>query len=106
MSDCSKPAVFKGLLWGMFSATAVVSAFVLPVHIYALLRGMELRPGLFFEVYLFAVLFCALYHGLYRTKTIFHDLGFGKYHVLIDVLFFVLLTVGTAAMVYLIFIYV
>lgn len=106
MSDYAKPALFKGLLWGMFSATAFVSAFVLPAHIFAWLRGMELREGLFFEVYLFAVLFCALYHGLYRAKTILHDLGFGKYHVLIDILFFVLLIGGTAAAGYLIFGYV
>ncbi len=95
-----KPAYAQAVLWGLYSATATLSAFVLPVHFYALFRWKELdtvtQP--IFKAYLFIVLFCAFFHGLYRTKTIFHDLGFGKYERAISLAFYLLLIVATATL--------
>lgn len=71
----NKPAFLKGFLWFLFSGTAMLSAFILPVHIWALANNysMKLNPW-FFKIYFGVLLFSALYHGLYRTKTILKDL--------------------------------
>lgn len=70
-----KPAKLAGLLWGLFSATAFFAAFTLPIHIFALLTGwkMKLDPA-FFKLYFAVLFFSALYHGLYRLKTVLKDL--------------------------------
>lgn len=76
----NKPAFLKGFLWFAFSGTAMLSAFILPVHLWALSnsRFMNLNT-LFFRLYFFVLFIAALYHGLYRTKTILFDIGLIKY---------------------------
>lgn len=71
----AKPAKLAGLLWGLFSATAFLSAFTLPIHIWALMTDwkMKLDP-VFFKFYFAVLFFSALYHGLYRLKTVLKDL--------------------------------
>ena len=77
-----RPAYAKALMWFLFSGTAMLSAFTLPVHFFALYEGI--RPRLHFTFlgttlvgrgYIFILIFAGLYHGLYRTKTIAFDLG-------------------------------
>lgn len=72
------PARAKGLLWGLFSATATYSAFILPAFIFSTLKTQSnyTAPIWFLKVYVGVTLFCALYHSLYRVKTITFDLGF------------------------------
>lgn len=86
-----RPAYLKGFLWFIFSGAASLSAFVLPVHLWALIQGYEPK-NLFFgmlpigALYFIVVLEAALYHGLYRTKTILFDLGCIRYSRLIDII--------------------
>ena len=69
----------KGLLWFAFSGTAMLSAFLLPIHIFALAQDFTIQRSHFFaRVYIFVIIFCALYHSLYRVQTIIRDLGFEK----------------------------
>lgn len=69
----------KALLWFIFSGTATVSAFILPVHLWALLSGYEPNFSSNFNTFYFwALFFCAVYHGLYRLKTILFDVGLTK----------------------------
>lgn len=108
INEKHRPALFKALLWGVFSLTAMMAAFILPVHLYALLRNYDLHfmsnvEHPFLKFYLFVVLFCALYHGLYRTKTIFHDLGFGNYERAISYMFYVLVILGIGLALYISF---
>lgn len=95
----AKLAYLKGFLWFTFSGTAMLSAFILPVHIWAHSTGeiiINLTP-LFFRFYFFVLIICALYHGLYRTKTILFDLGIAKGQTLINVLLIILFFVFTLA---------
>ena len=76
LKNSPKPAFVSGFLWVTFSGTAMLSAFVLPVHIWALQAGYAPKlENFFFLGYFFIVFACALYHGLYRTKTVLFDLG-------------------------------
>ena len=66
------------LLWILFSATATITAIALPVNLFAWLMGYASAATLtsiWFNIYMFIILSAALFHGLYRTKTILHDLG-------------------------------
>jgi hypothetical protein len=85
MSPKTSPTSYKlpatsylhGLLWLAFSGTAMISAFILPIHILALLAGYQMNlSGELFWMYFAFLFFCALYHALYRVKTILKDLGF------------------------------
>lgn len=72
----NKPLLIKPLLWLTFSGTAMLSAFILPVHVWALMSGNHMKLSWLPARLFFFVLFgAALYHGLYRTKTILFDLG-------------------------------
>lgn len=74
-----KPKVLKVFLWFTFSGTAMLSAFILPIHLWALATGSALKLSWWIARYYFLILtICALYHGLYRTKTILFDLGVTK----------------------------
>lgn len=74
-----RPAFIKGLLWFTFSGTAMLSAFILPIHIWAIHAGYAMRlDAIWFRLY-FVLLFGAmLYHSFYRVKTILFDLTFVK----------------------------
>lgn len=75
LSTQVKPARLIGLLWGLFSAMAMISAFVLPVHVFAIMAGFLPRvDAWYFKLYFFVLFFSALYHGLYRLKTVLKDL--------------------------------
>lgn len=75
-----KPAFITGFLWFAFSGTAMLSAFILPIHIWAISHGYTMNLGnIFFRLYFVVLFVCALYHGLYRTKTILFDLGLGRH---------------------------
>ena len=79
------PAFLKGALWFLFSGTAMLCAFILPIHFLALSNGYRLRQDLpFIKLYGAILLLAALYHGLYRTATVVFDLGFIKKHHLIE----------------------
>lgn len=90
-----KPAYLKGFLWLLFSGTATLCAVLLPVHIYAILRGGDAKLGnsLYSRAYVFILISCALFHSLYRVNTILVDLGLAKYQktagVLLSMLFVV-----------------
>lgn len=59
----------------VFTGTATLSAFILPVHIALLLRGDRIRlDATWMKVYFFILVFAALYHGFYRVRTIAFDL--------------------------------
>ena len=72
-----QPAMLKGLLWGLFSATATASAFLLPAFIvgqfFAAPYNHNLSPYLLYGS-IVIIYFCALYHALYRIKSSDHDL--------------------------------
>ena len=80
MDKPSQPSYMKGFLWLAFSATATFCAFVLPIHIFALTIGFSMDfSSIFLRIFYFTVLIAALYHGLYRTKTILLDIGLIQY---------------------------
>ncbi len=81
----NKPAYLKGFLWFAFSGTAMLSAFILPVHIWALSHGYHMDfPWWPFRLYFTVLMIAALYHSLYRVKTICFDLGFGTHEKAIE----------------------
>lgn len=83
----SEPSYVSGLMWFAFSATAMLSAVILPIQIYALPSGYDLNVDtIFHKTYFSVLLIAALYHGLYRTKTIIFDLGIKKYSKIINVM--------------------
>lgn len=72
-----KPAYLKGFAWAMFSGTATVSAFLLPAYIIASLQQRELNPAIpewLQYAIIIVLLFCALYHSIYRIAASDHDL--------------------------------
>lgn len=102
----NRPAYLKGFLWFAFSATAMLSAFILPIHIFLFLTpgSIEMRlSNPLLRIYFFILFISALYHGLYRTKTILFDLGFGKYQKMSGAIMTVLFLIFTGAVGYLVF---
>lgn len=86
-NSINSPAFLKGFLWLAFSGTAMLSAFILPIHLWAAFNGSPMKlDSMLFRGYFFILIIAALYHGLYRTKTILFDLGFGKYQKTIGLL--------------------
>lgn len=76
----NSPAFLKGFLWLAFSAAAMLSAFILPIHLFAVLNGSPMKlDSPLLRSYFFILIIAALYHGLYRAKTILFDLGLEKY---------------------------
>ena len=74
-----RPAFLKGMLWFVFSATAMLSAFILPVHILALQARYEMKlDGFFYPLYFIILFGVMLYHSFYRVKTILFDLTLVK----------------------------
>lgn len=70
-----RPSRIAGILWGLFSLTAFISAFLLPAHIYLTMAGWKIKlTPWYFKLYFGILFFSALYHGLYRLKTILKDL--------------------------------
>ncbi len=73
-----KPAITKGLKWGLFSVTATFCAFLLPIFIFALISTpIAFDPPLpdWIMIIIFLItLFCALYHSIYRIFASDHDL--------------------------------
>jgi hypothetical protein len=101
-----KPDYFKGLLWFTFSGTAMLSAFILPIHIWILMNpqgcGSEGCEYMWMdlsvwgaELYFFVLIGAALYHSFYRVKTIAFDLTWLKTSKVLEwvlsILFFVLM---------------
>ncbi len=75
----SKLATLKALFWFIFSGTAMLSAFILPVHVWALNDGFSMNLTWWLpRAYFFVLFAAALYHSLYRVKTIAFDLGMVK----------------------------
>ncbi len=63
----------------------MLSAFILPIHLLALLNGSSMKlDSIFFRGYFFILIIAALYHGLYRTKTVLFDIGLTKYQKMIS----------------------
>lgn len=79
------------------------SAFALPVHIFMLTHGFEMEATPVASSYFFILISSALYHGLYRTKTIFFDLGFGKYQKTIGWILTLIFIAGATAAFYIFF---
>jgi len=73
----------KGLKWGLFSGTATYCAFFLPVLFYRILvikpetSNATMNQFLYFG-FIIVTYWCALYHSLYRLKTVVFDLGASK----------------------------
>ncbi len=105
----NKPAYLKGVLWFLFSGTAMLCAFVLPGFIAALLYTKEMPTAelihpLITSIYFSVIILAAAYHGLYRVKTIVFDLGFHKIQKAVDVLCILLFFFCLAATAYVFFI--
>lgn len=63
----------------MFSATATLSAFIVPVHIWALMNGFAMRTDLLiFKLYFLLLFAVLLYHSFYRLHVICFDLTWIK----------------------------
>ena len=95
-----KPAIMTGLKWGLFSATATLSAFFLPAFILGNINSSIKAPfGELVSVTITGIiLFAALYHGLYRVKTICEDLDFNKRTIkVVNIISALLLSIGTIA---------
>ena len=74
-----KSAIITALFWFVFTATATFCAFVLPIHIWALINGYSLNTAsALTNIYFFTLVFCALFHSFYRIRTICLDLGAHK----------------------------
>lgn len=110
MKEPIKPAYIKGILWFLFSGTAMLSAVILPVHIWALMTGHVPEwwttgaywpSPIILRVYFIVLSIAALYHGLYRTKTIVFDLGFTKATKPVGILCTILFLIGAAYSTYL-----
>lgn len=76
--NSNKPLILKGLLWGAFSGTATVAAFLLPAFILGqMLYGRNyssgLPPWLLWGIVIVTIL-CAAYHSVYRVIASNHDL--------------------------------
>lgn len=82
-----KPATAygKAIGWMLFTGTAMLSAFILPVHMWVLAANshcgpdgcgyvwMNLDPW-WAKFYFLVLIFAALYHSFYRIRTIAFDL--------------------------------
>ena len=100
----SKPDRQTGLLWFLFSATATISAFTLPVHLWALMNLFDMNRGNFFmKSYFFVVIAAGLYHSFYRIKTIIFDIGFpraAKITAFLLAFLFITLIIGAALIIF------
>lgn len=89
----------KAFLWFLFSGAATFSAFILPIFLWTQWKGYQGKeipiPG-GTEIFLFVTAFCAIYHGLYRTKTIIFDLGFPRAAKISGIIFFLIATPALA----------
>lgn len=97
--NSQKPAYLKGFLWFAFIGTAMLSAVILPIHLWAITHGYEMKlDNFFFRLYFFVLISAALYHGLYRTETILFDLGILKHGKINTVIFLIAcgITIGAA----------
>lgn len=107
--NIKKPDIIKGLKWGIFSTTATFCAFVLPVFIFAILGTPVVFyppvPDWIFLIIFIGVLFCALYHSIYRIHASDHDLQLKRKFLfwigsifaiilVLEILHFVLLNLG------------
>jgi hypothetical protein len=72
-----KTEIFTALMWGLFSATATVCAFILPIFIWHHIHTNfnSAYPAWLISVYMGFIFFCALYHSLYRIKALCEDFG-------------------------------
>lgn len=105
-----RPAYSKALMWFLFSGTAMLSAFTLPVHFFALYEGI--RPRIYFtflglpflgRLYALILIICGLYHGLYRTKTIAFDLGMMRLQKILGIVLPLIFAGAVGASVWLLF---
>lgn len=79
-----KPAFLKGIMWFAFSGTAMLSAFTLPVHIWAMTNNYKIAlTGDWHRMYFLVLFAAALYHSIYRIYTIALDIGFMKFQKII-----------------------
>ncbi len=90
----------KAIMWFVFSGTATFCAFFLPgifwTSIIAAKYGYNSLPGTYPNVFIYfwflvVLLFCALFHALYRIPVFVSDLGFSKKVVLISKIICVLI---------------
>lgn len=81
-----KPALAyaKAIGWMLFTGTATLSAFILPVHIWALISDSHCGSGgcgyvwmkldsWWANLYFFILIFAVLYHSFYRLRTLIFD---------------------------------
>ncbi len=77
-----KPALSKSFLWALFSGSATLTAFLLPVFIFLTLTTPFVFAPPFDDwimvVILIIMLAAALYHSVYRIIASNHDLKLGK----------------------------
>ena len=82
-----KPAFVKGFLWFSFSGTAMLSAFILPIHVWAVMTGRWMSLEFWWQkTYLMILVAAALYHSYYRVKTVAFDLTLVKLEKVLEVL--------------------
>lgn len=98
-----KPAFLKGLLWFKFSGTATLAAFLLPIHIFAIEKGHASIANVWFRIYLFILISCALFFSIYRTNAFASDIGFSKYKKIIGAFCAVLFVCSEITAVYALF---
>jgi hypothetical protein len=88
--------ISTALKWGLFSATATICAFILPVFIWHHTQSNfnSAYPAWLISVYIGFIFFCALYHSLYRIKALCEDFcnkGF-KLKIISAIISFLLIT--------------
>lgn len=91
--------------WLLFSAAATITAFLLPVFVKSVQNGYLISPnklGWLGPIFGILILVSALYHGLYRVKTVLHDLGVKKEKI-ISVILSIVFLIFTAMLIWLIF---
>lgn len=101
----SSTAYKKALGWMLFTGTAMLSAFILPIHMWVLAANshcgpdgcgyvwMNLDPW-WAKPYFLVLIFAALYHSFYRIRTIAFDLTWVRLSKILAPLLTILLIVS------------
>jgi hypothetical protein len=81
----SKVAFWKNIRWMIFSGTAMLSAFILPIHIWAIMNGYVWDTrSVWIEIYFYILFLSAMYHSFYRVGTVFFDLTLKRTSKIVD----------------------
>ena len=100
--NAEKSVKLIAIKWGLFSATATLCAFILPVFIWNNINSNlnTSYPKWIIGLFISIVYFSALYHSLYRIRAFCEDLGYkGLKLKLINYFLLFLMLIGTAGII-------